>query len=138
MGGSLRLGTLNLAQQSERRTFHTFTVKDLGMCQIDSLLLLRKPLCPDVPSDQMQLPPGVVQVVRAPVQLLLQALDFGFRDGKVKLWAIGQREYRVAGGLMQSLLEGWSIDGGELPSKLRSLRFECCECRLCVRTYICR
>src|SRR5579862_3860854 len=92
MGRTLRLRTLNLAQQSERRTFHSFTFKDLRMRKTDSLLLLRQALGPDVPSDQMQLPSGVVQVVRAPVQLLLQTLDFGLRGGEIKLWANGRRK----------------------------------------------
>src|SRR5262245_48497553 len=39
---------------------------------------------------------------------------------------------------MQTLLEGWPIDGSELPSKRRSLRFKCYKIGLCVRTYTCR
>jgi hypothetical protein len=132
MGRTLRLRTLNLAQQSERRTFHSFTFKDLRMRKTDSLLLLRQALGPDVPSDQMQLPPGVVQVVRAPVQLLLQTLDFGLRGGEIKLWTNGRQKHRVARGLTQALLDGWTIDGRELPLKGRSFCFKCRERDLCV------
>jgi hypothetical protein len=71
MGRTFGLRTLNLPQQSEGRAFYSFSFEDLGVRQIDSVLLLRKALCPDMPSDQMQLPSGVVQVIRAPIQLLL-------------------------------------------------------------------
>ena len=94
-------------------------------------MLLRKALCPDVPGDQMQLPPCVVQVVRAPIQLLLKTNDFGLRGGEVKLRAVGGREHRVAGDLMQTFLEGWPIDSGELSPKRRSFCFKRCERVLC-------
>jgi hypothetical protein len=86
MRRAFRLGALDLAQEPERCAFRAFTFKDLRMRQIDGLLLLRETLCPDVACNQMQLPPGVVQIVRAPIQLLMQTLDGGFRGGQIEPW----------------------------------------------------
>ena len=134
MGRAFRLGAFNLAQESERAALHVFTLTDLRSRKSDCLLLLRETFCSDVPSDQVQLTPGVVHVVRALFQLQYQTIDSSCRSGGIELYVLRQCEHRIVARLVQSLLEERSVDRRELSSKHRRLCVPCRQRGLGVRT----
>ena len=79
--GALRLHVLDLAQEPNGGPLCPLALERLRVRKAHCLLLLRESFRPYVSRDQMQLAPGLVQVVGAPIQLLSQALEGGLRSG---------------------------------------------------------
>ena len=65
MRRSLRLDVLDLTKEPEGATLGLLAFEHLCVSKVHGLLLLRESIRPHVPSDQVQLAPRVIQIVRA-------------------------------------------------------------------------
>ena len=112
--GALRFDLLDLDQEPASGMLSQLPFEQLRARKFHGFFLLCEPFGSHMSCDQVQLPLGVIQVVRASLPSILQALDGGSSGRRIERRAFRNLQDRVAGRFLQSRLEGGPIDDREL------------------------
>jgi len=114
VSSALRFDLLDLDQETTSGMLSQFPFEQLRAREFHDFFLLCEPFGSHMSCDQVQLPLGVIQVVRASLPSILQALYRGLSRRRIERRPFRNLQDRVAGRFLQSRLEGGPIVDREL------------------------